>query len=295
MSEPWQHYYQSQRLRLSYWTWGEASKPPLILLHGGRDHARSWDRVAAAFRDDYHVLAADLRGHGDSDYAKGSLYGLPEHVADLVALISLVGGCATVVAHSFGGAIALLAAGAFPEMFERIVSIEGAGARMHDGPEVLTPRALREWGQQARSFEQQTPRVYPTIEEARARMQEANPQLAPEMAMHLARWGTLGIDGGYIWKFDPWVRGRTPVEISIAEMEGFWRAVECPVLHLVGGRSQHGRERHEGRPLDNFFRDSRTVVVPDAGHWLHHDQVELTVRAIREFLAGGRAGQEAAG
>jgi pimeloyl-ACP methyl ester carboxylesterase len=105
------------------------------------------------------------------------------------------------------------------------------------------------------------------------------------MAMHLARWGTLGIDGGYVWKFDPWVRGRTPFEIDGEEMVRFWAAIEAPVLHLVGAASQYRRGQFEGRPLDEYFADSRTVVVPDAGHWIHHDQLAITVREIREFLA----------
>jgi pimeloyl-ACP methyl ester carboxylesterase len=37
----------------------------LLLVHGGRDHCRNWDWVAAALRRDWHVLAPDLRGHGD--------------------------------------------------------------------------------------------------------------------------------------------------------------------------------------------------------------------------------------
>jgi pimeloyl-ACP methyl ester carboxylesterase len=295
MSEPWQHYYQSQRLRLSYWTWGDASNPPLVLVHGGRDHARSWDKLAEAFRDEYHVLACDLRGHGDSEYAKGSLYGLPEHTLDLLALIDLVGGRATVVGHSFGGAITLLTAGAFPERFERIVSIEGAGARMDEGQDDLTPQRFREWALRTRAFEQHTPRVYPTIDEARDRMQEANRHLMPEMAMHLARWGSLGIDGGYVWKFDPWARGRTPAEVRREDMLRFWAQIECPVLHLIGGESHARRHQQDGKPLDALFKDSRTVEIDDAGHWVHHDQLERTVDTIRAFLQEAQASSEAAG
>jgi pimeloyl-ACP methyl ester carboxylesterase len=63
---PASHTYFSQRLRLHYVDWGNPGKPPLLLVHGGRDHCRNWDWTAAAFRDDWHVIAPDLRGHGDS-------------------------------------------------------------------------------------------------------------------------------------------------------------------------------------------------------------------------------------
>ncbi|MGE3961251.1 MAG: alpha/beta fold hydrolase [Dehalococcoidia bacterium] len=283
MSEPWQHFYQSQRLKLSYWTWGDASRPPLILVHGGRDHARNWDRVAEAFRDDYHVIACDLRGHGDSEWAQGSSYSLVEHIPDLVALIDLVGGRAPVVAHSFGGAITLLTAGVFPEKFEKIVEMEGMGARMEDRQD-LTPERLRDWVMKARAMEQQTPRVYPSFRAASERMREANKALTDEMADHLARWGSNAIDNGWVWKFDPWVRGRNPVEIQVPEMEAIWKNVQCPVLHLVGETSHFKRDRFHELPLDSFFSDSRTEVIRDAGHWMHHDQLDATVDMIRDFL-----------
>src|SRR5436305_311115 len=69
---PTSHTYFSQRLRLHYVDWGNASKPPLLLLHGGRDHCRNWDWTAAALRDRYHVIAPDLRGHGDSQNEDGT-------------------------------------------------------------------------------------------------------------------------------------------------------------------------------------------------------------------------------
>ncbi|RLT40860.1 MAG: alpha/beta hydrolase [Chloroflexi bacterium] len=284
VAEPWQHFYQSQRLRLAYWTWGDADAPPLILLHGGRDHARNWDRIAEAFRDDYHVIAPDLRGHGDSEWARGSTYTLSEHVIDLIALIDLVGAPVRVVSHSFGGAITLLAAGIFPEKFDRIVEIEGAGARMEDTPRPTTPEQLRKWVMTMRSYEQQTPRVYPTFGEAVARVSEANRALTPEMADHLARWASHGMDGGYVWKFDPWVRGRTLSELTRQELMSVWRAVTAPVMHMVGSKSHFSRARFESKPLDEYFSDSRTVTVADAGHWLHHDQTASFVDLVRDFL-----------
>ncbi len=292
MSEPWQHFLQSQRLKLSYWTWGDAANPPLILVHGGRDHARSWDFVAERLTDRYHVLACDLRGHGDSEWSRGSHYGTPEHVLDLVSLIDLVGGRATVVGHSFGGAITLLAASAFPDHFERVVSIEGAGAWASN--DAITPDQFRTWAKQSRGTEQRSPRVYPSIEEARDRMREANPRLTSEMAMHLARWGTNGIDGGYVWKFDPWLYARSELHnLRFEEIETLWRDLRAPVLHLSGSESHFDRSSVNGQPVESYFADAQALTIEGAGHWAHHDQLDATVAAIREFL-GLPAADEAA-
>ena len=86
--EPISHFFYSHRLKLQFWDWGTEGKPTLILVHGGLDHARNWDWVARALRDDFHVYAIDLRGHGNSAWAPGALYSIAEHVLDLSASVS---------------------------------------------------------------------------------------------------------------------------------------------------------------------------------------------------------------
>jgi hypothetical protein len=49
---PTSRVYFSQRLRLHYVDWGNPGAPPLLLVHGGRDHCRNWDWVAQALRHD---------------------------------------------------------------------------------------------------------------------------------------------------------------------------------------------------------------------------------------------------
>jgi pimeloyl-ACP methyl ester carboxylesterase len=73
-------YYRSQGLGLHFTDWGNPSAPPLILVHGGLDHSRSWDHLARTLRATFHVVAPDLRGHGESDWATGSSYSLADHV-----------------------------------------------------------------------------------------------------------------------------------------------------------------------------------------------------------------------
>ena len=63
---PTSHSYFSQRLRLHYVDWGNADAPPLLLVHGGRDHCRNWDWLAEALREEWHIIAPDLRGHAHS-------------------------------------------------------------------------------------------------------------------------------------------------------------------------------------------------------------------------------------
>ncbi len=292
MAEPTQHFFESQRLRLSYWSWGtvadpgDESEPPLVLVHGGRDNARSWDDVAAAFAGDYHVAAYDLRGHGDSQWAIGSHYTVTDHLLDLVAFIDVLGGRASVVGHSFGGMLVTLAAGLFPERFERVVAIEGTGARIYRR-RVATPQALREWVERTRGYERRLPRVYPSVETAAARMREVNPRLTDELALRLARHATRPADSGqgFVWKFDNWVDARPPVELRPEEAQSIWADVRCPVLILIGDDS-HQRGQQDPRDA-GFFPEGRALVLDDAGHWVHHDRLPSVVALTRTFLDGG--------
>ena len=87
---PTSHYFYSQRLKLHYVDWGNPEKPLLVLVHGGRDHCRNWDWVALDLRSHYHIIAPDLRGHGDSDWAVGSGYSMIDYVLDLSQLMNAV-------------------------------------------------------------------------------------------------------------------------------------------------------------------------------------------------------------
>src|SRR5207248_10252002 len=86
MPGPTSHTFFSQRLRLHYVDWGNPTKPPLVMLHGGRDHCRNWDWAAEAVRDEWHILWPDLRGHGDSPWWIGGTYAIPGYIYDLVQL-----------------------------------------------------------------------------------------------------------------------------------------------------------------------------------------------------------------
>ncbi len=304
VAQPTQHFFESQRLRLAYWSWGavadpgDESQPPLVLVHGGRDHARSWDGVAQAFATDYHVAGYDLRGHGDSQWATGSHYSVSDHLLDLIAFIDVLGGRASVIGHSFGGLLVTLAAGLFPERFDRVVAIEGTGARIYRR-RTATPQALREWVERTRGYERRIPRVYHSIEAAAKRMREVNPRLSNELALYLARHATRPTmrepgrgaaetyldNDGYVWKFDNWVDARPPVELRPEEAQAIWADVLCPVLLLIGAES-HQRGQQDPRDAD-YFADGRALVLDNAGHWVHHDRLPLVIDLVRTFLGKG--------
>jgi pimeloyl-ACP methyl ester carboxylesterase len=287
MPGPTSHTYFSQRLRLHYVDWGNAARPPLLLIHGGRDHCRNWDWTAAALRNDWHIIAPDLRGHGDSQWSPDGSYTMAGYLYDLAQLVHQQRlAPVTIIAHSLGGNIALRYAGIYPETVAKLVAIEGLGPP----PRILAdlgakPIATRmdEWIREQRGLAGRLPRRYASIEDAFRRMQEENPHLSAEQARHLTAQGVnQNEDGTYSWKFDNYVRAWPPYDMRGRDIQELWSRISCPTLLLYGKESQSGSPAEDGRAEP--FRHARVVGIDKAGHWLHHDRLEEFLRIIREFL-----------
>jgi len=277
----------SQRLRLSYVDWGNPDAPPLILVHGGRDHCRNWDWVAAELRADYHIIAPDLRGHGDSAWSTSGDYSMSAFVYDLAQLIhqQRLAPC-RIVAHSLGGSIALRYAGAFPENVIKLVAIEGLGP----SPTQMAERAargpverMRAWVAETRKLAARIPRRYPTLEDAFRRMQDENRHLTEAQARYLTLHGAMqNEDGTYSWKFDNYVRAFSPADFTGEEMRELWANIGCPILFVNGKESWASNPETDGRMGE--FQDARVIEFERAGHWVHHDRLDDFVSEVRAFL-----------
>lgn len=284
---PTSHFFTSLRTRLHYLDWGNRSAPTLILVHGGFDHARSWDWTARALSRDYHVVAVDLRGHGDSAWSSEGSYDMAGMVYDLAQLVDQFGRDPVIlVGHSLGGSIVLRYAGLFPDKVARLVAIEGLGLapeRLKEKSDQTIPEAWREWIANRRQDAKRTARRYSTLEAAVARMRERNDHLSAEQALHLTAHGVnRNEDGSYSWKFDPYLHNMLPHGVLDAELPQFWRQITCPVLLCLGLDSWASNPVTDGRAA--HFQDARLVEFADAGHWLHHDQFERFIAELRAFL-----------
>lgn len=197
MSPPHSGFFVSQGLRLHYADWGNENAPPIILVHGGRDHCRSWDGLARALQPHFHVLAPDLRGHGDSEWTKGGSYSLTEYVYDLSRLVRhIAAGQVTIIGHSMGGMVGLIYAGTFPEQVSALVVLDGVTVLPNAKSEPAHERIAHYVGQ-LDQLEDREPRRYRTIEEAaaqNARAQQAAAAGACAASRHVRRAAQRGRD-----------------------------------------------------------------------------------------------------
>ncbi|QKS00332.1 alpha/beta hydrolase [Sphingomonas sp. CL5.1] len=284
---PTSHSFVSQRLKLNYLDWGNLGAPTLILVHGGRDHARSWDWVARALRHDWHIICPDLRGHGDSAWSPDGAYTMPYYICDLAQLIHQQSAePVTIVAHSLGGAISLRYAGLYPERVRKIVAIEGLGFssdRIDERNATALADEWRGWIEERRGMSARMPRRYATIEDALARMRSENRHLSEEQARHLTIHGVnRNEDGTFSWKFDNYLRSSPPLDLTDAELHALWGRIECPTLLAYGNDSWASNPAKDGRAA--HFKAARVIAYDQAGHWLHHDQFERFLADLRAFL-----------
>ncbi|MCH2457089.1 MAG: alpha/beta hydrolase [Henriciella sp.] len=284
---PTSHTYFSQRLKLHYADWGNEDAPPLLLVHGGRDHCRSWDWTAEALRKDWHVIAPDLRGHGDSAWSPEGNYNMQAYIYDLAQLIhQLKLAPVTIVSHSLGGNICLRYTGLYPENVRKIVAIEGLGpspSRLEERRKTPWQDRFRKMIDDKRGLAGRQPKRYDSLEQAYARMKEENSFLTAEQARHLTINGIArNEDGTYSWKFDNYLRVWESVDITHEQVAELWSNISCPTLLLYGEKSWASNPAEDGRI--QHFKHADVKMFPEAGHWLHHDQFDLFIETLQDFL-----------
>ncbi len=286
MQAPVSKSFISQRLRLHYVDWGNQHAKPMILVHGGRDHCRNWDWVAASLAPDYHVIAPDLRGHGDSAWADAGGYGMAGFIYDLAQLVhQQTSGPVTLIGHSLGGNVATRFTGLYPELVERLVCIEGLGPSPKTAEAAAVPveERLRIWVDEQRELAARQPRRYAAFADALARMRAENAHLSEAQAEHLTRHGVRqNEDGTYSWKFDPYVRSWPPVDITRGEISRLWERITCETLLVYGTKSWASNPALDGRAA--YFQRAEVAMIEGAGHWVQHDCLEAFLGVTRRFL-----------
>jgi pimeloyl-ACP methyl ester carboxylesterase len=283
--KPTSHSYTSQRLRLHYLDWGNVEAPHMLLIHGVHDHCHTWDWFASEFADDFHIVAPDLRGHGDSEWLRGSSYHQVDYVYDIAQLVRQAElDPVVVVGHSMGGTLAAIYAGLYPQQVSKLVLMEGVGLWPGVFEDSTPAQQLRAWIDNTRQLAGRLPKRYGSQEDALSRMREANAHLSDEQVRHLTTHGSnQNEDGTFSWKYDNYTHAFPVHRMQQDETVSIWEEISSPtlIINSRGGFShrigQNGTSTH--------FRNCSMIDVADAGHWVHHDRLNEVVVATRNFLA----------
>ena len=267
--------------------WGDPSAPVVLLQHGLLDHAASWSWIAGQLHDRYHVIAPDLRGHGDSDWSPDSDYTLASYVLDTIALADALSlDKLNLVGHSLGGHIALRVAAAFPDRARSLVSIEGVELpliREHRQAPVKYPARLREYVRTVLRARQLPRRYYADLAEAAGRMAAAFPEMDSETIAHLSRAGVIVEAGsGTRWKYDQACRLRPPEDQNGSDLDEILQEIACPTLLAYGENSWIELPPSSRLKL---LRNHRLIEFGNASHWLHHQKRREFCEILKTFLS----------
>lgn len=165
-------------LNLHVADWGDAGGWPVLMLHGIRSFADTFEGLAGALQPGYRVLALDHRGRGQSDWDPGHNYYTDAYVQDVRAVAEQLGlSRFDLLGHSMGGINAIVYAAAHPDRVRRLV-VEDAGPGAFDDSDGArriraelsrTPESFADWGEAEAFMREIRPTVTPEAIAARLR------------------------------------------------------------------------------------------------------------------------------
>ena len=262
-------------MNFHYLDWGNAGAPVMLLLHGLRGHCHSWDDVAARFCGDYHVLALDQRGRGETDWAPRGDYSTNAFVADIEEFCYSLGiEKFTLVGHSMGGRNSMAFGGRNPDMLENLVIVD-IGPEIDPVGSARITRELVEVPEEFDSFE--------------AAFQHVNGQnrFASEAVMRRRlTYQTRELPGGKIgWRYDPEIREQRRNGTG-APPPDLWEPlsrITCPTL-IVRGSETDTITLEVAQRMVEVLADGRLVHVDRAAHMVFEDNPEDFNAALADFL-----------
>lgn len=250
--------------------------PPLVLLHGTPFSSWEWHRVAPILARDHRVYVFDMLGYGQSTQAAGQDVSLGAQTELFEALIAHWGiERPRVLAHDFGGAIALRAHLLKAVEYDRLLLVDPVAARPWGSPFV----------QHVREHEAAFAGVPDYLQRAMvsAYVQTAIRRTMPaaELEPYIAPWlGERGKPALY--------RQIAQMELRYTdEIEPLLGETRCPVS-LLWGEEDEWIPLEAGRSLADRLRPERFDTVPGSGHLMQEDAPEAIVAEALAFFGTAR-------
>jgi esterase len=257
-------------IRLHYLDWGNQDKPPFIMLHGISRVAHQFDHIAPHFRDNYHVMAIDMRGHGDSGWSPEGAYLVEDYVKDIEAFadqLNLRG--LTLLGNSTGGRVVQVYAGLHPDRVARLISEDVGPERTNE----IASSFTRQVEQEANGWASE--------DELLASLERPNGKTPEPILRAYAHFGSKRReDGRIVWKRDPnLAKGFVPTELW-----RFVREIKCPTIYILGGASRIVPPETQQK-LKETLPNVQIVVMPGLGHYPDQEATEDFLRIAQAFLA----------
>jgi len=256
-------------LRIHYVDWGNASAPPLVMVHGVDRIAHTFDHVAPHFAARYHVIAVDMRGHGDSSWDPEARYTVEDHATDLFGVVTALRLRNIVLwGNSTGGRVVQVFAGQHPELVSHVIAEDVGPER----PRQIADNYSRRVAQEDAGWASE--------DELLAQLRKTNAGTTDAVLVPYVRYGTKRRDDGRIvWKRDPQlVKG-----FVATDLWRFVREITAPTLYVIGGRSTIVPKETQDE-LKKTLPRVTIVTMPGLGHYPSDEKPEEFLAIVDEFL-----------
>jgi haloacetate dehalogenase len=273
---PIRHTLSLPDIQLSYLEWNQG-KEPLLLLHGLADHALVWLKLGETLSDRYHIVAPDMRGHGESSKPDRG-YTFADAIADLEALMDRLGwSWAHVVSHSWTGKLALIWARQHPERLRSMILIDPIFVwKMPNFLKMTFPFLyqvlpfLKGMGPFAtyEDAEQQARQL--SLYEGWSPLQQQVFQAGIEQKVD-GRWGS---------KFT--IPARDGIFEDVMQVAGLTVPIDIPTLFIQPEKGVN-RQDWQLKPYKTYLKNLRICQVP-GNHWPFLVQPEVFHQTVEAFL-----------
>ena len=245
----------------------------LLLAHGDMRTSRSWDAVARELRDEFHVIAPDARGHGDSEWSELG-YTFAQRVDDLEAFMDALGlRGASVAAHSTGAVVAALLSERRPDLFDKLALLEPMVVVTEAFQRMVSQRAerpRRTWGSRAEMYDylKQHPMTGKWRDDVIRDVVAHEAYELPDGRLDM-KWASASMS----WR---------EREGDYPDLRPTLRALGKPTLFIVSdSRADSFGETAE---IARETADFEMLTIADSAHNMYMDQPSAVAEGVREFM-----------
>ncbi len=273
-AQPVDRFLHVNGLRIHYLDWGASGMQPLILLHGIARSAHSFDPVAAHFSKSHHVIAVDMRGHGDSEWDPSGAYLVEDYLQDIEGFVAQLELRDIVFwGNSTGGRVAQMFSGLHPDLVAAVI-VEDVG-----------PERPREVSNRRASRMSQEENGWASVDELLERAKIENPRTSEPALRGLVQHGSKQrADGRIVWKRDPAIlNGFVPTDLWATV-----RGIKAPIIYILGGASTIVPQATQAE-LRQALPQAQIVTMPGLGHYPSDEKPADFVAIVERFLTDASA------
>jgi esterase len=271
---PKNEYLNVNGLRLHYINWGKGGHKTMLLLHGFMAHAHTWDEFALNFRNQYHIIALDQRGHGESQWSQNGFYTIDDHLSDIAKIIKILKlRNLIMIGHSMGGRNALFYTVCYAENVDRLVLIDARLWSNSKNSKTLRHHLIN------------LPLQTFSLREVKQAIQNLYPYLSTKTCKYLAYYGYKKIKNReFVPKFDVKMSLQSNLlDCMTEDLRPFLTNVACPTL-VIRGKESLFLSRADARKICSIIPNAKFREIPMATHMPVQENPKVFKKVILDFL-----------